>query len=375
MEKTDKGDDMITLVAVGDVIIARKDWKLSLAKVESLLRKADISFFNCETPYAEAGSPGLAPHGAGPHDPRVMPALTSAGFNVCTLANNHTLDWGVDAVVECRKRLESMDIAVCGAGRDISEARKPAVVERKGLKVAFLGYCSVGPNLCLAEENKPGCAMVRVHTLYEPYDYQPGTPSPKIFTWAHKEDLEAMVEDIKKAKGQADIVIMTDHWGIHNVPATIPDYGFEVGHAAIDAGADLVLGTHPHILKGIEVYKGKVIVHSLANFAMEVRIAREEGIQRMLRLESFYQMSDKIYGPFTPDQRKTLILKCIISDAKIQRVSYIPVMLDATWATPEPLPRSDSRAQSIFQYMVDISHDAGLSTKYSWDGDEVVIAV
>ncbi|MBI2985374.1 MAG: CapA family protein [Deltaproteobacteria bacterium] len=366
-------DDVVTMFTVGDVVVARRDWKSSFAKVESLLRKADISFFNCETAYAETGCPGLTPHGAMPHDPRGMPALVSAGFNVCTLANNHCMDWGIDALVECRERLEGMGIAVCGAGRNIDEARKPAVVERKGVKVAFLGYCSQGPNWSLAEENKPGSAMVRAHTLYEPYDYQPGTPYTRVSTWAYKEDLEAMVEDIKKAKEQADIVVMTDHWGIHDTPVTIPDYGFEVGRAAIDAGADLVLGTGTHILKGIEIYKGKVIVHSLANFLLERSIAREEGDQRMLLLKSSSKRRD-LYGPFHPDQSKSLILKCIISRAKVERVSYIPVMLERSY-NPEVVPRHDPRAEEIFKYIEDITASAGLSTKFFWDGDEVVIDV
>ena len=368
-----KQKDSVTLVAVGDVRVARKDYQLSFAKVAHIIRGADIAFFNCETPYAEKGSPGMAQHGASHHDPAKMPALTEAGFNVCTLANNHTLDWGVDAAVECRERLEAMGIAVCGAGRNISEGRKPAIVEKKGVKVAFLGYLSVGPNGYMAEEDKPGCAMVRAHTLYEPYEYQPGTP-PKILTWAYKEDLQAMVDDIKKAKQQADIVIMTDHWGIHNAPVVIPDYGYEVGHAAIDAGADLVLGTHPHILKGIEVYRGKVIVHSLANFVMESGIAHREGEVRALLLKSWRDLTAQIYRPRHPDQSKSLIIKCIISGKKIQRVSYIPVMLDVDWANPEPLPRSDPRAQEIFKYMEDITRASGLDTKYYWDGDEVVIS-
>jgi poly-gamma-glutamate capsule biosynthesis protein CapA/YwtB (metallophosphatase superfamily) len=366
--------DALTLVAVGDVIVARKDYQQSFAKVADILKAADIAFFNCETPYAESGSPGMAQHGAMAHDPRGMPALLTAGFDVCTLANNHTLDWGVDAVVECRERLEAMGIAVCGAGRNINEARKPAIVERKGVKVAFLGYLSVGPNGSMAEEEKPGCTMVRAHTLYEPYEYQPGTP-PRILTWAYKEDMEKMVEDIKKAKQQADIVIMTDHWGIHNAPAVIPDYGYEIGHAAIDAGADLVLGTHPHILKAIEVYKGKVIAHSLANFVFETGYARKEGEVRYFRVKSWFETMEKIYRPRHPDQSKTLILKCYISGKKIERVSYLPVQLDEAWANPEPLPRSDPRAQEIYQYMVDITRGAGLDTKYSWKEDEVVIGL
>ena len=367
-------DDVVTMFTVGDVVVARKDWKSSFAKVESLLRKADISFFNCESPYAESGCPNMSPHGAIPHDPRRMPALVAAGFNVCSLANNHCMDWGIDALVECRERLEGMGIAVCGAGRNISEARKPAVVERKGVKVAFLGYCSVGPNWAMAEENRPGCAMVRIRTLYEPYDYQPGTPHIKVFTWAYKDDLEAMVGDIKKAKEQADIVVMTDHWGVHHVPAMIPDYGFEVGHAAIDAGADLVLGTHPHILKGIEVYKGKVIAHSLANFVMEREIAQKEGDQRTFSLK-YRKEGGQIYASHrNPDRSKTLILKYIISGAKIERVSYIPVMLENSY-NPEPLQGSDPRAEEIFKYMENITAAAGFSTKYFRDGDEVVIDV
>lgn len=372
MQRINEADKTSTLFAVGDVIVARKDWKLSFSKVESLLKKADVSFFNCETPYAEAGCPG--PIAAMPHDPRGMPVLVSTGFNVCNFANNHTMDWGVDAVVECRERLESMGIAVCGAGRDIGEARTPAIVKRKGVRVAFLGYCSVGPNWSLAERDKPGCAMVRAHTLYEPYDSQPGTPATKVLTWAYKEDLEAMVADIRKAREQADIVVMTNHWGIHHVPAMIPDYEFEVGHAAIDAGADLVLGTHPHILKGIEVYKGRIIVHSLANFVMEYRMAREEIGQRTMQKESYKHLRETIYGPYHPDQRKSLILKCIISAGRIGRVSYIPVMLDEKWSNPEPLTRGDARAQEIFEYMEGITRTAGLSTKYFWDGDEVVVA-
>lgn len=362
----------LTVVAVGDVIVVRQDYRSSFDNVAHIFKEADIAFFNCETPYAESGSPGMAQHGAVPHDPATMPALNLAGFDVCTLANNHTGDWGVDAIIECRKRLEAMGIAVCGAGRNIDEARKPAIIERKDTKVAFLGYLSVGPNEYLAENEKPGAAMVRAHTLYQQQEYQPGTP-PQILTWAYKDDLQAMVDDIKKARDVADIVIVTDHWGIHNAPAIIPDYEFEVAHAAIDAGADLVLGTHPHILKGIEVYKGKAIIHSLANFAIELAITDREGGARALRLKSWRELNARIYRPRHPDQRKSIIAKCLISEKKIQKVSYIPVMLDSDWSKPEPLPRSDPRAKDIYQYLIDITCEVGLETRYEWDGDEVKV--
>ena len=183
-----------------------------------------------------------------------------------------------------------------------------------------------------------------------------------------------MVEDIKKARKQADIVVMTDHWGIHNAPVVIPDYEYEVAYAAIDAGADLVLGTHPHILKGIEVYKGKVIIHSLANFVIELAVVdRGAAPIKTLRLKSWREMNARVYRPRHPDQRKSLIVKCAIAGKKITKVSYIPVMLDADWSMPEPLPRTDPRAQEVYQYIADITRDAGLNTRFTWDGDEVVI--
>ena len=78
-----------------------------------------------------------------------------------------------------------------------------------------------------------------------------------------------MEEDIRAAKARADVVIMSIHWGIHHVPGMLADYQFTVGHRAIDAGADLILGTHAHLIKGIEIYKGKAIFFSLGNFAEE----------------------------------------------------------------------------------------------------------
>ena len=83
-----------------------------------------------------------------------------------------------------------------------------------------------------------------------------------------------MVEDIKQVRSVADVVIVSMHWGIHFMPAKLATYQKEVGHAAIDAGADLIIGTHPHILKGIEVYKGKVIFYSLGNFAMDSSVTK-----------------------------------------------------------------------------------------------------
>ena len=154
---------------------------------------------------------------------------------------------------------------VIGAGKDGEEARKPAIVECKGVKIAFLAYCTVLRPGAQAGTGKPGCAPMRAHTHYAPIDWQAGAP-PKVITVPHEEDLEALTEDIRKAKQQADVVVMSIHWGLHHMPKAICNYQPIVAHAAIDAGADLILGHHPHCLKAIEVYKGKVCFYSIGNF-------------------------------------------------------------------------------------------------------------
>lgn len=377
------GKDSITLVAVGDIRLARKDYNVSFDKVASIIKSADISFFNCDTIYAENGTRSPMRYYerawrdndgnvATPNDPRKMPALTLAGFNVCTLANNQSLQWGVNAAVDCRERLEAMGIAVCGFGRNMTEARQPAIVEKNGVKVAFLGYLSVGPYEYKAEEAKPGVAVVRAHTVYEPYDFQPGTLA-RILTWPDKDDLHSMKEDIESARERADLVIVTDHWGIRHAPVLVPDYEWDVGHAAIDAGADLVLGTRPQILKAIEVYKGKVIFHSLASFALEEEIGRKQGEPITAKLKSYVQ-NEAAYGPRSLDSQKSIIVKCAISGKKIERVSYVPVLLEDD-ASPEALVHTDPRFQDVINYTEAITRAVGLDTKFSSEGDEVAIGV
>ena len=154
---------------------------------------------------------------------------------------------------------------VIGAGKDAEEARKPAIVERNGVKIAFLAYCSV-----LRDGQAPGKARresrrcARTPTTC-PEEFQPGTP-PQDHHRAVRGGRAALQEDIRKAKQQADVVIMSIHWGLRHVPKTICTYQPPVAHAAIDAGADLILGHHAHSIKAVEVYKGKVCFYSIGNF-------------------------------------------------------------------------------------------------------------
>jgi poly-gamma-glutamate synthesis protein (capsule biosynthesis protein) len=261
-------------------------------------------------------------------------------------------------------------------GKNIAEARRPVILERKNTKVGFLAYSCVHAKGYEAEADKPGLVPVRVWTIYEQTDYQPGTP-PRIVTIPYKEDLEAMVGDIKKLKAEVDVVVIAIHWGLHLTPRVIPMYCFEVGHAAVDAGADLILGTHPHILKGIEVYKSKTIFYSTCNFAAEIgpAIRKGPGGKFVDKLLTHYgcELDPECPTYLSPrEARATLIAKAVVEDGEIKSVSYIPVYVN-TNAEPEIVKPGDAKAKIVYEYMEDISRSEGLPVRFSWAGDEVLI--
>lgn len=380
MERKKKNSEKVSIYAVGDVIPERPNPEALFELAVPTLKDADILFGQLEAPLTDKGTPQLQAFPEGepqmqrfPGGRRVIPewvsGLTYAGFDLMSFASNHTLDRSEEGLFATIDTLTMNNIAVIGVGKNIDEARKSLILERKGTKVAFLAYCSVLPKGYEARPDKSGCAPIRASTSYEQIDWQPGTP-PRILTFANKDDLAAMVEDIKQVRHLADMVIMSIHWGVHNVPAIIAMYQKEIGYAAIDGGADLILGHHGHILKGIEVYKGKVIFYDLANFVMPTKPSGwRSPVKAMygIKVDPEYPDYD-----FPVDSRKSIIAKCIVANKKIERVSYLPVMING-YAQPEVLPRSDKRSAEVFEYMNWCCHNQGLDSKFSWEGDEVVI--
>ena len=263
----------ITLYAVGDVGPERPDPGSIFRHVTDVIREGDVTFAQLEVNLSKRGAGGIKENA---RDPRIAGAIKKAGFKVVSFASNHSLDAGVDAFYDTLDNLAKENLKVIGAGRNIEEARRPAIIESKGTRVAFLGYNSILKEGYWADEKRPGCAPLRAYTLYEQMvPSQPGTPA-RVHTFPYRDDLEAMKEDVRKVRRQADVVVVSMHCGVHMTPAVIAEYQRDIAHAAIDAGADLVLHHHAHILKGIEVYSGKVIFYSLCNFALELRIFTKE---------------------------------------------------------------------------------------------------
>jgi poly-gamma-glutamate synthesis protein (capsule biosynthesis protein) len=191
--------------------------------------------------------------------------FTDCGFDAVTIANNHMYDFGPDALLDTRALLLEKGIQVTGAGKNLDEARQPAIVERHGITVGFLGYCSVIPEGGEAGADKVGIAPLRVRASYEPR----GPHAPvRVRTEPEAEDAQMILDDIVALRRRADIVIPVFHWGVIWVPRVIADYQVAMARACIDAGADMVLGHHAHVPKAIEVYKGKAIFYSLSNFCI-----------------------------------------------------------------------------------------------------------
>jgi poly-gamma-glutamate synthesis protein (capsule biosynthesis protein) len=261
------------ILFTGDVNLMNvDDARAPFARVAATLRAADFVFGNLEcclyAPPAER-SPGYegfyAPPAAGQ-------ALAAAGFHAVGTANN--VNYDPDAITHSLRELDRLGIAHAGSGANLAAARAPALVERKGLRFGILQRTSVyWPTNHEAGEHSAGVAVIRGHTAYQvpahktrpeiPPMNRPGIP-PVILTWADREYLARYRDEIAALRKQADWVIASHHWGLHQ---EVLEYMREIAHAAIDAGADAVLGHGPHFVLPVEIYQGKPIFYGMGNFS------------------------------------------------------------------------------------------------------------
>lgn len=211
-----------------------KDIKWPFRKLLGLFSAMDVVMVNCEAAITESDVP-VDKQFNFKMDPALTPAFSESGINIVNLANNHVFDYGSQGLADTLSALDAAGVMHVGAGMNLKEAREPVWMSIKGRRVAFLGYGNYSP----AEREKPGVA----------YRYE-----------GH------VKRDIKKArKAGADLVVVNFHWGLELAPEP-QDSDRKLAYLAIDSGADVVIGHHPHVLQPIEVYKGKVIAFSLGNF-------------------------------------------------------------------------------------------------------------
>jgi poly-gamma-glutamate synthesis protein (capsule biosynthesis protein) len=265
---------MPSLILVGDVNLMNvEDAGVPFARVGDTLRSADLVFANLECLLYEPPDGHTVEHEGFFADPEIAgEALQTAGIATVGLANN--VNYGAAAIFGSIARLDRLGIRHAGAGADLASARAPAIVERGGLRVGFLQRSSVyWPTNHEASERGCGIAVIRGHTAYQvpahktrpeiPPMNRPGVP-PIVVTWADRDYLAAFAEDIAALRRDADIVVASCHWGLGE---EVLDYMREIVHAAIEAGADIVIGHGPHYSLPVEVYRGKPIFYGLGSFS------------------------------------------------------------------------------------------------------------
>ncbi|MBI2294981.1 MAG: CapA family protein [Betaproteobacteria bacterium] len=261
------------LILTGDVnLVNVTDPAAPFARVADTLRGADVLFGNLECCLYKAPAARSVMDEGFYADPASGRALTLAGFHVVGNANNVT--YGAEAILGSLAELDRLGIAHTGAGANQAQARAPAVVERNGLRAGFLQRTSVyWPTNHEAGERSPGVAALRGHTAYQlplhktrpeiPPANRPGVP-PVIVTWADPAYLGQYRDEIAALKRETDIVVASHHWGLHE---EVLQYMTEIAHAAVDAGADVVVGHGPHFSLPVELYRGKPVFYGLGNFS------------------------------------------------------------------------------------------------------------
>ena len=205
------------------------------------IQAADYFVTNEEFPFSTRGTPAPDKQFTFRVNPERVKLMQEMGIDLVTLANNHALDYGRDAMLDTIDTLDHAGIRHVGAGKNLAEARKPAIVELNGRTFAFIGATRVYPEA----------------------DWAAGTDSAGMFS--AYDSGAALAEEVKEAKQQADYVIAYVHWGIEReeMPNEVQK---SIAHRLVDAGADLVVGAHPHVLQGLEYYQGVPIAYSLGNF-------------------------------------------------------------------------------------------------------------
>jgi len=309
-------EEKITLVAVGDIMLAHRlkpfieeyGPSYPYKYTAHIFKEADISFANLESPLSAKGEPVPNKEYTFRAHPRVAEGLKEAGFNVLSLANNHILDYGEEALFETREVLDSQLIHHIGAGRNIREAREPVILKVKNKRFGFLAYSNTLPKEFWAEEDKPGTAYGKFSRVRE---------------------------DIKELKEKVDFLIVSFHWG-NEEKISPQEYQRNLAHLALDNGADIILGHHPHILSGIESYKNGVIIYSLGNF---------------------------VFGSYSEKAKESAIFKFHFSKDKLQKLEIIPISVYNKRIKFQPRILKDEEAERVLKGIRELSNEFNTTIK------------
>lgn len=363
---------------VGDLILDEPSPDVLFDLARTRLLQSDLLIGHVEVPHSSRGSERNVAVPAPSSAPENLAALKRAGFHIVTLAGNHIADAGPDGVADTVAELRRLGIATTGAGMDLQAARQPALLEREGVRFGVLSYNCVGPRESWAGEGRAGCAYVHVLTHYELEYASPGGP-PAVYTFADPGTLDMMVADIESLRPQVDLLVVSLHKGLGHTPGAVGMYEHQISRSAIDAGADVVLGHHAHILQGMEVYRNRPIFHGLGNFAIATKALNVDGNSNPAR-RAWAERRRKLFGfepdpeyatyPFHPDAKNTVIAFCEVDGQGIRSAGFTPCFVNR-YSQPEVLG-NDDRGRAVAGYVRDITTRAGLKAEFTWEDDRVL---
>ena len=252
------GKTNIVIAAVGDVMmpgslqaaVAKDNYNYAhlFEKIAQDLGAADITFANLETPVDQTAA--VAGYPAFNARPELLSALKRAGVDIVSLANNHARDAGADGLLHTLQNIESAGLVFAGAGRTRAESLAPVYLNSQGVVTAFFAY-TYGTNRGLSKKRK-------------------GAPAVNILRTGSREDLDAVIVQVKQARSHADLIVVSVHWGDEYAKVPTP-WQKQAASELVEAGADIILGHHPHVLQPVESYRAKdgrqaVIAYSMGNF-------------------------------------------------------------------------------------------------------------
>jgi poly-gamma-glutamate capsule biosynthesis protein CapA/YwtB (metallophosphatase superfamily) len=357
---------------VGDLLIDRDRPDEVLSDVRDLLRAPNILFGNLEASFTD--DPHPAPSVGIPVIVRSsnLDAFARAGFNVLSMANNHIVDAGHEAMLENRARLRAQGVQTCGVGSNLNDAREPAIVDSGGLRVAFLAYASVFPMGYEARSNVPGLVPLRAYDLYRPAldNYHvPGT-LPMLQTVPDERDFAALADDIKKAKERADLVFASFHWGDYLRPYHLTDHERRTAKWCIDQGIDAVIGHHHHALRGMEWYRAKPIFYGLGHFVFDDRLTISDEFRARFSEEADSYAVFPREGwpllPLHPDTRMTVLAWATMNRAGVSSIGFVPCRLrpDGRVVTVDP---ETEEGREVVEYVEQCIATQKLNARITFD--------
>jgi len=349
-----------SILLLGDLILDAEQPYHWLSGIAPALRAADLTIAHLEVPHTRRGTEMAGDVPAPGAPPEHLGAAARAAIKAVSMAGNHMADCGPEGIADTIETLDQLRIAHAGAGATLAAARAPAVLEVGPRRIALLSYNCVGPESGWATPDSPGFAYLPILTE----DGSPVRPTAPLVQPTAEADA-ILRRDISLAREQADLVLVSLHKGLVHVPARLAPYERAVSYSAIDAGADVVFGHHAHIVKGLELYRGRPIFHGLGNGCVvthalsptQDHAVRAEWARRRKQMFGFEPDPAFTLAPFHPDAVNAMIGRLVWhADGSIES-GFIPVHVEAPG---RPVIADVAQAHRIKDYLETITVEAGL---------------